>query len=197
VQFVRQNGDKDWAKLAFLLNGRTGKQCRERFKNHLDGTVVRQPWSEEEDQKLIDLHAQHGNSWTLIASFFDGKTDNCVKNRWNSTIKKRLERIEKGQPLVMKRGRKPKGYYLLARTSILPEDGDGEVFAEDMRDSAQCSSPVAIPPKRSVIELAINDKFTVSFPKRPVVSGEAVPVHNAGSVEQNRINLQKLLSDLV
>ena len=106
INYVKQHGDKDWAKLAVLLPGRIGKQCRERWKNHLDPTVQKTCWTEEEDQKLIEMHKLYGNAWTRIASFFDGRTDNCVKNRWNSTIKRRLERMEYGEPLVLKRGRK-------------------------------------------------------------------------------------------
>ena len=108
IRFVQENGEKDWAKLALLLNGRTGKQCRERFRNHLNTNVNHNPWTEEEDALLIELHAKYGNAWTKLAQHFEGRPDNCIKNRWNSTVRKRLERIELGQPLVMKRGRKPK-----------------------------------------------------------------------------------------
>jgi hypothetical protein len=108
IAFVREHGDKDWAKLALLLAGRTGKQCRERYRNHLDQSVNHDSWTPEEDQLLTELHAKYGNAWTKLAMFFEGRPDNCIKNRWNSTIKKRLQRMELGQPLVMKRGRKPK-----------------------------------------------------------------------------------------
>ena len=108
IKFVEANGQKDWAKLALLLKGRTGKQCRERYRNHLNTSVNHDPWTEEEDKLLAELHAKYGNSWTKLVEFFKGRTDNCIKNRWNSTVKKRLERLELGQPLVMKRGRKPK-----------------------------------------------------------------------------------------
>ena len=108
IRFVKENGQKDWAKLALLLQGRTGKQCRERFRNHLNTNVNHEPWTEEEDALLVELHAKFGNAWTKLAEHFNGRSDNCIKNRWNSTVRKRLERLELGQPLVMKRGRKPK-----------------------------------------------------------------------------------------
>ena len=92
TSFVAQYGVKNWTKLAQLLPGRIGKQCRERWRNHLDPSNKSGPWTTEEDALLIQLHEEYGNSWVKIASFMPGRSDNCIKNRWNSTLKKR-ERI--------------------------------------------------------------------------------------------------------
>jgi hypothetical protein len=174
--FVQSNGDKDWAKLAGLLSGRTGKQCRERFKNHLDPSLARVSWTPEEDQKLIDLHNSFGNQWTKLASFFNGRTDNCVKNRWNSTIKKRLERLEKGEPLVMKRGRKPKSSQYDSKINM----GGEATWA--------CSSPLEPPPVPGFVPLA--DQFALNLPF--YVRSKA----NASSLQQNRLELSKLLNSI-
>ena len=170
ITFVRENGDKDWAKLALLLKGRTGKQCRERYRNHLDTSVKRTPWTKEEDDILADLHAKYGNAWTKIAEFLPGRTDNCIKNRWNSTIKKRLERIESGQPLVMKRGRKPK--------SVVQQD------------DYSCSSPVEPPPPPQS-GLATIEIFPLTFGTRSQIP--TVPKIPFASLQENRLELQKLL----
>jgi hypothetical protein len=108
LAFVEANGPGNWVKLAVQLPGRIGKQCRERWTNHLCPKVVKGQWTPHEDDLLIELHHQFGNQWTKIAACMPGRTDNCVKNRWNSTLKKRLERLVKGEPIMKKRGRKPK-----------------------------------------------------------------------------------------
>lgn len=191
TDYVQAHGDKDWAKLALLLPGRTGKQCRERFKNHLDTSVNRQPWSDDEDNLLIELHTKFGNAWTKLATFFDGRTDNCVKNRWNSTIKKRLERMEKGEPLVMKRGRKPK--VTIPVPSIKSDESSDYVHSP----ASCCSSPISHARHQSnfpVIELfgsanlnAIRNSH--GFQEKPNLI-------QFPSLAQNRIDLQRMLRDL-
>ena len=189
IRYVQTHGDKDWAKLALILKGRTGKQCRERFKNHLDTSVKHTSWTPEEDNMLIDLHNKYGNAWTKISSFFEGRTDNCIKNRWNSTIKKRLERIQKGEPLVMKRGRKPK-----ANTPLPPPMDISQQAETDADNFSSCSSPV----------VSIGQRIRPTFPQIeliPINTAFLLRQENGGkihmpSLQQNRIDLQKMLNDL-
>jgi hypothetical protein len=96
VRFVEERGIKDWTKLATLLPGRLGKQCRERWRNHLDPEVNRCPWTDEEDLVLIDWHEKIGSKWVKIAEYLPGRSDNAIKNRWNSTLSKRIEYEQTG-----------------------------------------------------------------------------------------------------
>jgi hypothetical protein len=108
IQWVASRGPKSWTSLAQTLPGRLGKQCRERWVNSLDPELIRRPWAKEEDEILIAHQKKWGNKWAQIANLLPGRTDNSVKNRWNSSLKRQLERVAKGENPVLKRGRKPK-----------------------------------------------------------------------------------------
>ena len=101
ISLVAELGAKQWSKIAQQLPGRIGKQCRERWYNHLNPEIKREDWSEEEDLLFIRKHQECGNKWADIAKDFVGRTDNAIKNHWNSTLKRRVEEAyAKGLELV-------------------------------------------------------------------------------------------------
>jgi hypothetical protein len=76
-------------------------------------------WSAEEDEELIQLHERMGNHWSRIASVMNGRTDNQVKNRWYSTVSRRMQRTWRGEDPDFKRGPKK-------REKKKEEEGDRE-----------------------------------------------------------------------
>ncbi|PWA99792.1 myb domain protein 58 [Artemisia annua] len=96
VAFIQKHGHPNWRKLpkqAGLL--RCGKSCRLRWINYLRPDLKRGNFTPQEEHSIIRLHATFGNKWSKIASHLPGRTDNEIKNVWNTYLKKRsLQRLK-------------------------------------------------------------------------------------------------------
>ncbi|KAB2070208.1 hypothetical protein ERO13_A08G130300v2 [Gossypium hirsutum] len=91
TNYIKKHGHGGWRslpKLAGLL--RCGKSCRLRWTNYLRPDIKRGPFTLEEEKLVIQLHAILGNRWAAIAAQFPRRTDNEIKNLWNTHLKKRL-----------------------------------------------------------------------------------------------------------
>jgi len=91
LELVEQFGAYDWSFIAEHIPGRVGKQCRERYFNHLAPDVRKEAWTDHEDDAIVHAHHVVGNKWTNIAKMLgNGRSPNSIKNRWHSSLKNRL-----------------------------------------------------------------------------------------------------------
>lgn len=90
AELVKTHGVKRWSIISSIITNRSAKQCRERWKHQLDPNINTASWTHDDEWMLYLHHAVIGNKWTYLINFFPGRTDNSIKNHWNTQMRKRM-----------------------------------------------------------------------------------------------------------
>ena len=101
LKWIQSEGPKKWSLCAETISGRSGKQCRERWFNALNPQVKKGEWTIEEDFKIYLLYSQYGGKWSKIALNFPNRTENSIKNRFYSSLRKLYSERAKQESMLM------------------------------------------------------------------------------------------------
>eukprot|EP01032_Pedospumella_encystans_P010612 gene10612-12392_t len=85
-----------WPNIARLMKSRTGKQCRERYINHLDPNTKKSPWTLLEDDIIRELYPSLNTKWSQYMSRLPGRTDNAIKNRYHAITRRNFNYYDAG-----------------------------------------------------------------------------------------------------
>lgn len=88
--------DNDWESVARLLSSRSARQCRDRWMYYLSPSNNLAPFTPDEDQLIVQKVNEMGKKWSQISKFFNGRSDNSIKNRWYSKLVSKCDVDESG-----------------------------------------------------------------------------------------------------
>lgn len=91
TKLVNRHGENNWKDIAKEMPNRNTRQCKERWNSYLSPKINHGPWTEEEDRMLIQKHKELGPKWVELSKYFVGRSDNNVKNRWYTHLRKNVE----------------------------------------------------------------------------------------------------------
>ncbi|XP_051943091.1 transcriptional activator Myb-like isoform X2 [Hippocampus zosterae] len=140
VELVRKFGKKHWSLIAKHMRSRNGKQCRERWLNHLNPKVIKSRWTPEEDRIICQAQRVLGNRWANISKLLPGRPDNAIKNRWNSTLKRK---VQKEGPRQILRRHPESGLHRTTSSSSSSSSSSDSASASSSSSSSSSAGQVA------------------------------------------------------